>query len=225
MSVNEPEIQFVSLNAEWVHEMHKLCMDYPKVEVLHANIKTLPRDCVTYVSPANSLGFMDGGIDWVLSREMFEGLQETVQRRIERIGLQTVLGRYYLPVGSACIVPTSRCNSWLICAPTMFLPHDVSKTRNAYWSFLAALVLHERWCKKTGFNTTLIATSHCCGYGHMSPAESAKQMMEAYADFCSGVRQTEEKVFDTQDVLLYPNRDVEQPNNYDNREIKEIMLH
>jgi O-acetyl-ADP-ribose deacetylase (regulator of RNase III) len=219
------DIHFVSLDEDWVHEMQQRCASYPNIQVSCANIKTLPRECVTYVSPANSLGFMDGGIDWVLSREMFYGLQDIVQRRIERIGLQTVLGRYYLPVGSACIVPTGRRNSWLICAPTMFLPHDVSGTRNAYWSFLAALVLHEQWCQKTGVQTTLIATSHCCGYGCMSAAESARQMMEAYSDFCAGVRHQQEKVFETQDVLLYPNRDAEQPTNRDNREIKEIVLH
>ncbi len=37
------------------------------------------------ISPANSFGFMDGGIDKVYMK-MFDGIQSTVQNKIEKIG-------------------------------------------------------------------------------------------------------------------------------------------
>ncbi|CAN5727080.1 hypothetical protein BH11MYX3_BH11MYX3_36990 [soil metagenome] len=52
------------------------------------------------VSPANSFGFMDGGIDAVYTYQFGEGLQHRLQDVIKRdFGGE-------LPVGSAAIVPT-----------------------------------------------------------------------------------------------------------------------
>jgi O-acetyl-ADP-ribose deacetylase (regulator of RNase III) len=40
-----------------------------------------------FVSPANSIGFMDGGIDYVYSRDMFVGVEKAVKGKIREIGL------------------------------------------------------------------------------------------------------------------------------------------
>jgi hypothetical protein len=106
----------------------------------------------------------------------------------------------------------------------MFLPHDVSMTKNAYWSFLAALMLHKQWTAHTGIETTLVVTSHCCGYGKMPVEESAKQMRQAYTDFCIGKVPEQTELQTNPYVMLLPRRDEEQPNNYDNREIKQIAV-
>ena len=180
-----PIIHFISLDKLWVETITSLFAEHPNVTVTHGNIKSLPVENTVFVSPANSLGYMDGGIDWALSREMFPGVQTKVQLIIQCNGLINGFGRRYLPVGSAFCMQV-RSSTQLIVAPTMFQPRDVSHTRNAYWSFLAALsVFAKNGCVDAGM--TLVATGHCCGYGCMNPVESARQMHAAYIDFCAGV--------------------------------------
>jgi O-acetyl-ADP-ribose deacetylase (regulator of RNase III) len=86
------------------------------------------------ISPANSFGFMDGGIDAVYTYQFGGGLQDR---------LQALLAAEHggeLPVGMAVIVPTDHdAIPWCISAPTMRVPCDVSNTVNAYLAFRAAL--------------------------------------------------------------------------------------
>jgi O-acetyl-ADP-ribose deacetylase (regulator of RNase III) len=212
-------IVFISLNKVWTDELRKLLEAQESITIIHGNVKDLPRTNTTFVSPANSLGFMDGGIDYVYSRVMFSGVENAVQQKIAEIGKKTALGRPYLPIGQAIAVPTSTPTAHLIAAPTMFLPHDVSKTQNAYASTLAALALHAKYAPET----TLVLTSHCCGYGKMDEAESAKQMIQALHDFRNN-RTPVDEMLEVPDYVAYPSRDNEQPNCYDNREIKEIKI-
>jgi O-acetyl-ADP-ribose deacetylase (regulator of RNase III) len=208
------KIHFVSLQAEWIEEIKKL---FPESNCTFTcgNVEKISQNYTAFVSPANCLGFMDGGIDYVYSRNMFPGCERTVRGKIIDLGFKTLLGRPYLPIGSSFCIEVD-LHTGLICAPTMFLPHDVSATRNAYLSFLAALLVFQ----KIGKYKTLVVTSHCCGYGKMLASESAKQMRHAYDDFCQKKYPTDRSV--QADVVLMPNYDTEQPNNYDNREIKDI---
>jgi hypothetical protein len=103
----------------------------------------------------------------------------------------------------------------------MFLPHDVKETLNAYWSFLAALNMW-KVINSRGVSHNLIVTSHCCGVGKMPAQTSADQMFRAYNDFVNMNYPSPIHSYD--DCLLYHNRDSEQPNNYDNREIKELYM-
>lgn len=207
-------LHFVSLNAPWIEEIQQL---FPDALTTCGDIQTIPTESTAFVSPANCLGFMDGGIDNVYSRKMFPGCEQKVKQTIAQLGFKTLLGRSYLPIGSAFCVPVGQ-STGLICAPTMFLPHDVSETRNAYLSFLAALLVFQKINKYQ----TLVVTSHCCGYGKMSEAISAKQMRQAYDDFLAKKYPVDSSSFDT--VVLMPNYDTEQPDNYDNREIKDIPI-
>ncbi len=214
-----PQIHFISLDRDWVDKMKELFASCPNVLIHEAKIQTVPKLNATFVSPANSIGFMDGGIDYVLSRVMFPGIQTAVQARIAAEGHRSGLGRAFLPIASAIWVPTPNAASCgLIAAPTMFLPHDVSATQNAYWSFLAALALHR---KKAPF-TTLVATSHCCGYGAMPTDVSALQMYSAYTDFMAGAVPVDSSAH--ADSVAFPGVEDTQPNNYDNREFKSISV-
>jgi O-acetyl-ADP-ribose deacetylase (regulator of RNase III) len=175
------------------------------------DITSVPRDNAAFVSPANSLGFMDGGIDKPL-REMFPGCESRLKAAIKQLGHRTGLGRYYLRVGSAYWQSVGT-NTYLISAPTMFLPHDVSTTQNAYWAFLAVLEAASELPVQR-----LIVPTLCCGWGRMSAAESARQMRRALDDFEAGRRLVREPVTVAGMVIL-PSRDEEQPVNYDTREI------
>ncbi len=146
-----------------------------------ADVRTLNRNGVAFVSPANSLGFMDGGIDAEYSA-MFPGVQRSVQAAIRVLGNKTALGRYYMSVGSALWVSVSP-HTVLISAPTMFLPHDVSTTQNAYWAMMAILMISRQLPDVV---TELVIPSLCCGWGRMPVATSVAQMRAALLDFDTG---------------------------------------
>lgn len=86
------------------------------------------------VSPANSFGFMNGGIDALYTYQFGPGLQQRLQALlVERFGAE-------LPIGMAVIVPTGSPDiPWCISAPTMRIPRGVADTLNAYLAFRAAL--------------------------------------------------------------------------------------
>ena len=56
-------------------------------------------------------------------------IQKTVQKTIKDIGLNTNLGRYYLPIGSAITVPT------------MFFPGNIKNTNNIKYCFMAIMFI------------------------------------------------------------------------------------
>lgn len=175
-------IHFVSLNRIWIDEIQKRFGENPLIQFTCGKLETLPVfDNHVFLSPANSFGQMTGGIDYTLSRVIFPGCEAHVRNRLQLCPTKTILGRSYLDIGSALYIPLPTYRSALIVSPTMFFPEDVSTTMNAYISFLAALLLMKK--VHVSDESVLVATSHCCGFGCMDPAESARQMYDAYMDF------------------------------------------
>lgn len=87
------------------------------------------------VSPANSFGFMDGGVDAVYTYVLGAGVHDRLQR------LRADEHHGELPVGQAVIVATGHPTiPWCISAPTMRTPADVADTVNAYLALRAALL-------------------------------------------------------------------------------------
>jgi O-acetyl-ADP-ribose deacetylase (regulator of RNase III) len=128
------------------------------------------------ISPANSFGFMDGGIDAVYTFQFGDGLQQRLQAVIERdFGGE-------LPIGMAVIVPTMHEDiPWCISAPTMRVPRNVAETVNAYLAFRAAL----RAVLAHNANSLAPIRSILCpglatAVGHMPVARCARQMRVAW---------------------------------------------
>lgn len=126
------------------------------------------------VSPANSFGFMDGGIDYVYSLFFGWGMQDNLRAKLwEHHGGELLVGEA-VSVDIRVSNPDSPI-PYLISAPTMRVPMDVSKTANAYLAFRAAL----REAKNQGFNSIL-----CPGLGtaigKVPYSVCALQMWEAY---------------------------------------------
>ncbi len=126
-------------------------------------------DC--FVSPANSFGMMDGGIDAAIVNAFGVALEDRVQREIWRHF------RGEQPLDTCLMVPTHnpRC-PWLAHCPTMRVPTDVSWTNNAYAAFLAAL---------TSAETAGVTTLGCPGLGTLSghmPADVAARQMRFALD-------------------------------------------
>jgi O-acetyl-ADP-ribose deacetylase (regulator of RNase III) len=152
----------------------------PDVNVSHGDIFELTADAI--VSPANSFGFMDGGIDFVYSQRFGWDLQTRLQDllRVEHDG--------ELLVGQAVVVPTGAADiPFLISAPTMRVPTDVSTTVNAYLAFRAAIRAATQHNRISG---TKIETILCPGLGtavgRMVPKVCARQMHCAYDNFRFG---------------------------------------
>lgn len=126
------------------------------------------------VSPANSFGWMDGGID--LAYRDFFGV------RIEQ-AVQHHLAKYYdgeLPVGHAIWVPTNDTRiKALIVAPTMRVPEPVRGTVNAYLALRAALLLFGAWNRVDNDNA-LLCPGLCTLTGRMPPMQAAIQMRHAW---------------------------------------------
>jgi O-acetyl-ADP-ribose deacetylase (regulator of RNase III) len=131
------------------------------------------------VSPANSYGHMDGGLDLAYRTHFGLGLQNRLQRLIE------TRCNGYLPVGEALIVPTLNDRiPRLIAAPTMERPRDVSATENAYLAAKAALRAvrqYNEWAAAKGELTIrrILVPGLATGIGGMHVDTAAAQMRRA----------------------------------------------
>lgn len=125
LSAVEPE-----LVAAW----ERYCGDFEFVEIHHGSILQISCDAV--ISPANSFGFMDGGIEMLFSQHF--GWQ--VQERLQKLILNKHHGE--LLVGTAEIVETDNLQiPYLIAAPTMRVPMILRNSVNPYLAARAALLL------------------------------------------------------------------------------------
>lgn len=128
------------------------------------------------ISPANSFGFMDGGIDAVYTYQFGEGLQRRLQ--------ETISNNHggEIPIGQAVIVPTENPDiPWCISAPTMRVPQDVSDTVNAYLAFRAALqavIAHNETSESP--IRTLLCPGLGTAVGRMPVERCARQMRAAW---------------------------------------------
>lgn len=147
--------------------------DQAGAEIIEGDYFAQPADAM--VSPANSFGIMDGGLDLAIRDQL--GLQ--VQRRVQRAIIERHHGE--LPIGAAVIVATDEPRwPFLIAAPTMRVPENVAATLNAYHAFRATLLEVERW---NAHSAVPIRSLVCCGLatgiGGMEPTRCALQMRMA----------------------------------------------
>jgi O-acetyl-ADP-ribose deacetylase (regulator of RNase III) len=131
------------------------------------------------VSPANSYGYMDGGIDLAYRNHFGLGIQNRLQ-----LYLKQVHGGC-LPIGEAVIIQTMNdLIPLMIVAPTMERPTDVSRTENAY------LAMRAVFCRVRAYNETarergespihrILVPGLATGIGCMNVDESARQMRRA----------------------------------------------
>jgi O-acetyl-ADP-ribose deacetylase (regulator of RNase III) len=113
---------------------HRFCGDLEFVKIHSGSILDVPCDAV--VSPANSFGFMDGGVDAQYRSHFGSEIQERVQGMIR--------DRYQgeLPVGRADLVETAHPQiPYLIVAPTMRVPMKLEDSVNPYLAARAIFLL------------------------------------------------------------------------------------
>ena len=143
-------------------------------EIVQGNLFDHPADAM--VSPANSFGIMDGGLDLAIRERLGFAIQNHVQAMI--------LERYHgeMPVGAAEVLATDN-HEWphLVVAPTMRVPESVAHTLNAYLSFRAALLTVARFNRQeAGTIGRLVVPGLGTGIGGLEPRRCAAQMRVAY---------------------------------------------
>lgn len=211
---------FIDTNSQFTKAIDKYFQNMDNVVGLTMNIQDYKsNNKIFYVSPANSFGFMDGGVDKIYSRRMFRDVENRVKNSITKLGRKSKLGREYLPIGSAIIVPADNSGQhFMISAPTMLFPQDVKDTHNAYYAFLA--VLHVISTCPIAAYADIVIPGLCTGYGNMSYNESARQICKAYLDFhCNQMKPNKILYRNPLYYITEPNLH-EQPDNHSNTEFK-----
>jgi O-acetyl-ADP-ribose deacetylase (regulator of RNase III) len=163
------------IDADVVMAWEKYFKGIANVRISHGDIFEGTADAI--VSPANSFGYMDGGIDLVYLRRFGWELQTRLQAHLR----DAHDGE--LPVGQATIVETfDTAIPYLVSAPTMRIPMNVSNTINAYLAFRAAIravKLHNREAAGATIRTVL-CPGLCTAVGRMPPDLCARQMAAAF---------------------------------------------
>lgn len=186
------KITFVSLNHNIVNSVNNVFSGYSNITAIHSNIgQCQSHDCI--VSPANSFGKMDGGIDRTISY-MLNTIDDKdyIGKKVRNIINKRFRGEQ--PVGSCIILPTDNNKfPYLAHAPTMRIPRNCVGTLNAYYAFKAVL------CDVLNFNEhmisinkepirTILTTTFCTGCGELSLQMALLQMKKAYDVVRDGVK-------------------------------------
>ena len=148
----------------------KGCKD---VTIFHGDLFEKSCDCL--ISPANSFGFMDGGIDLLISEVLGWQVEEQLQMLIKEEHNGELL------VGQAVLIETNFISiPFLISAPTMraamLLPKD---SVNVYLASRAIFLLLKQNHHRIG---TVTFSGLATGVGHVPYDICAKQMKKAYND-------------------------------------------
>jgi O-acetyl-ADP-ribose deacetylase (regulator of RNase III) len=183
------KIVFFDYNTEKIDAYEKIFFTYkrlsgtPELEFICCDVKELfnTRPGIhMIVSPANSKGDMDGGIDEVYSK-MFPRIEKAVKKRIK----EATNGMSYLPIGSAILLGmNNKSCPFLIIAPTMTHPQSLlGREGNIYWTMIGILSLINNIQ-----NNKLVIAIPCLGtgIGNLSGIESAELVKHAFEDYYFG---------------------------------------
>lgn len=150
----------------------------PNVEIVNNYFEWLPAfDCL--VSPANSFGMMDGGMDAAIVKFFGDSLMTKVQQHI----LDEFLGEQ--PVGTSFIVETGHPkHPFLAHTPTMRVPMSIAGTDIPYiamWAMLLAVRRHNQHAERK--INSIACPGLGTGIGRVPYNEAARQMALAYDNF------------------------------------------
>ena len=166
------------LTEAWQEEFWNYAPETPELKVTVHCGSIFDHPCDAIVSPANSFGFMNGGLDYYLSEYLGWHVQDRVQEKIQ----QEYDGE--LLVGQSLIVPTDNVNfPYLISAPTMRVPLVLSSgTKVSHNIYLAAKSIFVA-LKKNPHIQSVAIPGLGTGVGGVSPKDCAEKMRMAFQDF------------------------------------------
>jgi O-acetyl-ADP-ribose deacetylase (regulator of RNase III) len=126
-------VTLVDINQKMVEAWKSTFEENPEVEIVRGSM--LEQPVSAWVSPTNSRGSMDGGLDAVIKKHLGAKIEASLQRQIIHTH-----GALALPVGHAVCVPTGQMQPrYLISTPTMVgSSEDISDTLNVALACAAA---------------------------------------------------------------------------------------
>ena len=182
------QIRLTAIDEPLFQAWERWCGDLSFVSVHRGSI--FDHDADAIVSPANSFGFMDGGIDRLYLERFGNVLQDRVQAQIK----QEYAGE--LLVGAATIVETHDAEiPFLIAAPTMRVPMPVENSINAFLAARAIFLLIRDSVFPSGQHAgepvrehvkTVLVPGLCTGVGRMPAIQCARQVRAAIEDVVLG---------------------------------------
>lgn len=154
--------------------------DHKRIEIVHGYFENVSEyDCI--VSPANSFGVMDGGLDLAIIRYFGRRLQASVQ--------DVIKSEYYgeQPVGTSFIVETGHAkHRFLAHTPTMRVPMNITQTDNVYnamFAMLRAVANHNKQATEEQQIKKVLCAGLGTATGQVPAREAARQMELAYKYF------------------------------------------
>jgi len=169
------KLYLIDSKPELCEKWRQVFSSYPEVEVLSGDYFQQSADAI--VSPANSFGIMDGGLDLAIRNELGFQIETDIQ--------EVILNKYHgeMPIGNAEIINTNHDRwSYMISAPTMRIPENINYTLNTYIAFRAILIainnFNELVPKKP--IKSLVCSGLGTEIGSMEPIKCAAQMRAAY---------------------------------------------
>lgn len=163
----------IDRNERMVDAWNLFFKEYDNVKVLCGDLTEVACDAI--VSPANSFGFMDGGVDLAISHRLGWDLQAKLQQRISELEERELL------VGKSLVIETGdELIPYLISSPTMRVPMNfgIAESVNAYLAMKATLIA----AKKHEKIKYVAIPGFCTGVGRMAPEIAARQMHKAYLE-------------------------------------------
>jgi O-acetyl-ADP-ribose deacetylase (regulator of RNase III) len=171
------EIKLVAINSNLIEAWNALFNKQADVAIIEGDITSVACDAI--VSPANSFGFMDGGLDYKLSERFGWDLEKRLQQEIKKLPEGELL------VGQSLIIETGDKEiPFLISAPTMRVPtnFNIDTSVNAYLAMKAILIK----AKSESKIASIAIPGLCTGVGRMEPTIAAGQMFQAYREIILG---------------------------------------
>ncbi len=171
---------FIDINPDIVNAWQKVFDGIENITIAEGSIFDFPADAI--VSPANSFGFMNGGIDFVISKN----LGWHIEKRLQKIIREKYFGE--LLVGQAEIIETDHAKfPYLISAPTMRTPMTIHRSPNVYLCMKAILTLlkYGKFEDGTPIDDKVKSVSISglgTGVGQVPPLLCARQMRIAWED-------------------------------------------
>lgn len=167
----------IDKNPEMISSWREFFGEEENIKILEGDLTNV--SCDALVSPANSFGFMDGGVDYAISMRLGWELQFDLQKKIKS------LPEGELIVGKAIIIETGDASiPYLVAAPTMRVPmsFNISTSINAYLAMKATLIETQKHPKIEH----VAIPGFCTGVGKMQTQIAARQMYLAYKEIIKG---------------------------------------
>jgi len=171
-------VTLVDINPKMIAAWRSTFEENPEVQIVQGSMLEMPVSA--WVSPTNSRGSMDGGLDLVIKKSLGAKIEKAVQ--------QEIAARYsgLMPVGHAVCVPTGQVQpAYLISTPTMVgSSDDISDTMNVALACCAAFqTVHQQNHRSPGSIRSIAVPGLGANTGKVPVEICADLMWTAYQLF------------------------------------------